>query len=103
MYPIYLDAKRAKKTGQRRVGKEHAVEWPLAREMAQAAASLGFKVHLEVRGSRLLLLHKKLIKPVHFSQQNKRHPADWENPGRIRVLLKNSKGKSINLRIPNRA
>lgn len=48
LYPIYLDAKRPKKTGQRRVGKEHAVEWPLAREMAQAAASLGFKVHLEV-------------------------------------------------------
>lgn len=48
LYPIYLDAKRPKKTGQRRVGKEHAVEWPLAKQMAIAATSLGFKVHLEV-------------------------------------------------------
>lgn len=35
-------------------------------------------------------------------QNLKRHPADWENPGRIRVMLKNSKGKTVNARIPNR-
>ena len=48
IYPIFLDAKRPKKTGQRRVGKEHAVEWPLAREMAFICGQLGFKTHLEV-------------------------------------------------------
>lgn len=64
LYPIYFDASRTKKEG-RRVGKEHAVENPLAREIAEAVYELGYKPNLE---------------------PSKMHPRDWANPGRVRIL-----------------
>ncbi|PSN75002.1 SRP19-domain-containing protein [Corynespora cassiicola Philippines] len=65
-YPIYFDKSRSRAEG-RRVGTELAVENPLAREMADAAASLGLKTVFE---------------------PDKTHPKDWANPGRVRVLVK---------------
>jgi signal recognition particle subunit SEC65 len=49
VYPIYLDAKRPYKNGERRIAKKDAVEWPLAKEMAEGAIRLGLKVFYEVR------------------------------------------------------
>lgn len=66
LYPVYFDASRTRAEG-RRVGAELAVPNPLAREMADAAASLGLKTVFE---------------------PDKTHPKDWSNPGRVRVLLK---------------
>jgi signal recognition particle subunit SRP19 len=57
LYPIYFDKSRTRAEG-RRVGKELAVENPLAREMADAAASLGLRTVFE---------------------PDKTHPKDWSN------------------------
>jgi signal recognition particle subunit SRP19 len=46
LYPIYFDKARTRAEG-RRVGKELAVENPLAREMADGAASLGLQTVFE--------------------------------------------------------
>jgi signal recognition particle subunit SRP19 len=62
------------------VGNELAVENPLAREMADAAASLGLKTVFE---------------------PDKLHPKDWSNPGRVRVLLKQD-GKLISQNVKNK-
>ncbi|KAK7059696.1 signal recognition particle, SRP19 subunit [Favolaschia claudopus] len=67
IYPIYIDAKRPYGTGQRRVSREHAVWWPLSKDIADASTALGLSVLHEV---------------------NKSHPRDWENPGRVRVQFK---------------
>jgi len=67
LYPIYVDGKRPNKKGERRVPMKCAVAWPLASHMAQIAGMMGFQVVLEPQKS---------------------HPRDWENPGRVRVLLK---------------
>jgi signal recognition particle subunit SRP19 len=66
LYPIYFDKARTRAEG-RRVGKALAVENPLAREMADAAANLGLRTVFE---------------------PDKTHPKDWANPGRVRVLLR---------------
>ena len=34
-------------------------------------------------------------------EPEKLHPKDWANPGRVRVLLKNEDGKSMNSKIKN--
>ncbi|KAH8922922.1 signal recognition particle, SRP19 subunit [Atractiella rhizophila] len=83
VYPIYFDLKRPHKKGQRRVPNEKAVIYPLAQDIANAASRLGFRVVLEA---------------------DKTHPADWANPGRVRIMLKNeTTGKPTNPRIPNRS
>lgn len=66
LYPVYFDKSRTRAEG-RRIGSEFAVENPLAREMADAAASLRLSTVFE---------------------PDKTHPKDWANPGRVRVLLK---------------
>lgn len=71
LYPLYFDATRSHKQG-RRVGKEYAVENPLAKTMVDAVASFGLKV---------------------FFEPGKTHPKDWSNPGRARVELKDEGGK----------
>lgn len=53
------------------MGKELAVENPLAREIVDAVSELGLKTVFE---------------------PGKLHPKDWSNPGRIRVLLKDEDG-----------
>jgi signal recognition particle subunit SRP19 len=79
LYPIYFDKTRSRAEG-RKVGAEMAVENPLAREIADAVQMLGLQVGLE---------------------PEKLHPKDWANPGRVRVLLKNEDGKSMNPKIKN--
>lgn len=79
LYPIYFDSSRTRAEG-RRVGKELAVENPLAREMADAAANLGLRTVFE---------------------PDKTHPKDWANPGRVRVLLKHE-GKLMDAEIGNK-
>ncbi|KAJ7885184.1 signal recognition particle, SRP19 subunit [Mycena olivaceomarginata] len=74
IYPIYIDAKRAYGTGQRRVPREHAVWWPLSKDIADASTALGLAVLHEVQKS---------------------HPRDWENPGRVRVQWKKD-GRLLN-------
>ncbi|EDU43542.1 Signal recognition particle sec65 protein [Pyrenophora tritici-repentis] len=79
LYPVYFDISRTRAEG-RRVGKELAVENPLAREMADAAADLGLATVFE---------------------PDKTHPQDWSNPGRVRVLLKHE-GKMMDRDIKNK-
>ncbi|KAL8764847.1 MAG: hypothetical protein Q9209_007858 [Squamulea sp. 1 TL-2023] len=66
IYPLYFDASRTRAQG-RRVGKEQAVENPLARTIVDAVTALGLQTVFE---------------------PGKMHPKDWGNPGRVRVLLK---------------
>ncbi|KAF1995607.1 signal recognition particle, SRP19 subunit [Amniculicola lignicola CBS 123094] len=79
LYPIYFDKSRTLAEG-RRVGAALAVDNPLAREMADAAASLGLNTVFE---------------------PDKTHPKDWSNPGRVRVLLKQD-GKLMSRHIKNK-
>ena len=78
LYPLYFDASRSRAEG-RRVGKELAVENPLAREIVDAVQLLGLNIVFEV---------------------SKLHPKDWANPGRVRVLLKED-GRLKNQRVKN--
>lgn len=66
LYPLYFDANRTRSQG-RRVGKELAVQNPLAREIVDAVQLLGLDTVFE---------------------PGKLHPKDWSNPGRVRVLIK---------------
>jgi signal recognition particle subunit SRP19 len=78
LYPVYFDKNKSRAEG-RRVGKELAVANPLARELAEAVASLEYNVVFE---------------------PNKTHPKDWSNPGRCRVLIKEN-GKPVGSTIKN--
>ena len=78
LYPVYFDAKRSRAEG-RRVGKELAVENPLAREIVDAVQLLGLHVVFE---------------------PGKMHPKDWANPGRVRLLIKDG-GRAVNPRVKN--
>jgi signal recognition particle subunit SRP19 len=79
LYPVYFDKSRSRAEG-RRVGRELAVDNPLAREMADAAANLGLRTVFE---------------------PDKTHPKNWENPGRVRVLLKHE-GKHMDEDVKNK-
>lgn len=79
MYPRYFDAKVSVKDG-RRVPREKALWWPQAAHIARACASLGLPSVLE---------------------PEKTHPADWENPGRVKVQLVRD-GAVVNPRASNR-
>ncbi len=78
IYPVYFDKTRSRAEG-RRVGRELAVENPLAREIVDAVQSLGLNVVFE---------------------PGKVHPKDWSNPGRVRVLLKQD-GRIKNPKVKN--
>ncbi|KAG8885474.1 signal recognition particle subunit [Tulasnella sp. 332] len=80
IYPIYMDAKRAYGTGQRRIAREKSVWWPRSQDILTACASF-----------RLNVLHE----PQAF------HPRDWENPGRVRVQWKEN-GRLTNPAIPTK-
>lgn len=79
LYPVYFDKTRSRAQG-RRVGRGLAVDSPLAREMADAAANLGLRTVFE---------------------PDKTHPKDWANPGRVRVLIKHE-GKLVNAAVKNK-
>ena len=78
LYPLYFDATRTRAEG-RRVGKELAVENPLAREIVDAVQPLGLNVVFE---------------------PGKMHPKNWANPGRVRILVKED-GKLKTSRVKN--
>ena len=78
LYPLYFDASRTRAEG-RRVGKELAVENPLAREIVDAVQLLGLNVVFE---------------------PGKMHPKDWANPGRVRTLIKED-GRIMSSRVKN--
>ena len=78
LYAVYFDVTRTRAQG-RRVGKELAVENPLAREIAEAVKFLGLHVMFD---------------------PGRQHPKDWANPGRVKVLLKEN-GKLMDKRITN--
>jgi len=74
IYPIYIDAKRAYGTGERRISRAKAVWHPLSKDIAEATSRLGLGTLHEV---------------------GKCHPRDWENPGRVRVQWKRD-GQLVN-------
>lgn len=77
LYPLYFDSTKTRAEG-RRVGKELAVQNPLAREICDAVFGLGLELAFEA---------------------GKIHPKDWANPGRVRVLVKqNGKAASSSVR-----
>ncbi len=73
LYPVYFDVNRSRTEG-RRVGKELAVENPMAREIVNACARLRLET---------------LFEP------SKIHPKDWANPGRVKIKLKGGGNSSI--------
>lgn len=74
LYPIYFDAKRSHKDGERRVG------WSLS---SLAPQSIAIARALERLGG---------LRFVH--EPAKTHPRDWENPGRVKVqLFRDDEGK----------
>lgn len=81
IYPIYIDAARAHKNGERRVNRSRAIRHPKAQEMAEVASRIpGIKSVFE---------------------PEKSHPRDWANPGRVRVLFKDKSGNLLNRSIPD--
>jgi signal recognition particle subunit SRP19 len=73
IYPVYFDSRRSRKQG-REVGKELAVENPMARDIVTACGRLGLET---------------LFEPA------KLHPKDWSNPGRVKVKVKGGNNRSI--------
>jgi signal recognition particle subunit SRP19 len=79
LYPIYFDAGATREQG-RRVKKELAVANPLALTIAEAIKSRGII---------------SLFEPL------KRHSADWSNPGRVRVELRDEDGEWVATGVKN--
>ncbi|KAH7419548.1 signal recognition particle, SRP19 subunit [Cadophora sp. MPI-SDFR-AT-0126] len=75
LYPVYFDVSRSRREG-RMVGKELAVENPLAREIVNACGRLGLET---------------LFEPT------KIHPKDWSNPGRVKIKLKGGRNTKHHL------
>lgn len=67
LYPIYFDAKRAHKVGERRVPWSQSTLCPQSISIVRALQKIGG------------------IKFVH--EPGRTHPRDWENPGRVKVKL----------------
>ena len=81
IYPIYIDAKRPHKSGERRVSKAKAVRFPKAQEIAEACGQFFG------------------LSPLY--EPEKTHPRDWANPGRVKVLFKDASGKPFNKTLPD--
>lgn len=73
IYPVYFDRNRSRSEG-RRVGIEHAVENPMARDIVDACGRLRLET---------------LFEPA------KLHPKDWSNPGRVKVRIKGSGNAAV--------
>jgi len=67
VYPCYIDADKSLQEG-RKISKSKAVKNPHAYHMALAVQKLG---------------------NMSVVYEGKKHPADWANPGRVKVQLKN--------------
>ncbi|KIY69915.1 signal recognition particle, SRP19 subunit, partial [Cylindrobasidium torrendii FP15055 ss-10] len=79
IYPIYLSARAP--ASVRRLPQRRCVKWPLSKDITTACSSLGLPV-----------VHESL----------KKHPRDWENPGRVRVQLKDEKGRLLNAMVTSK-
>ncbi|KAG1440893.1 hypothetical protein G6F56_011727 [Rhizopus delemar] len=79
VYPCYIDVDKSTQQG-RKVAQKSSVKEPHAYHMAVAVQRLGFSVVYE----------------------NKRHPKDWANVGRVRVQLKTNDKRCINPKIASR-
>ncbi|KAK4686413.1 signal recognition particle subunit SRP19, partial [Tremellales sp. Uapishka_1] len=79
VYPLYFDAKVSINSG-RRVPRNKAVWWPQAVQIAKACSVLGLPSVLE---------------------PDKQHPADWANPGRVKVQFEKD-GRFLNPIVKNR-
>ncbi|CAG8551873.1 5860_t:CDS:2 [Paraglomus occultum] len=66
LYPVYFDSTKSVKQG-RKIVKDLSVPHPLAKDLAESIKALQLSL---------------------FFEPHKRHPRDWENPGRLRVQLK---------------
>ncbi|KAK6465237.1 signal recognition particle subunit [Scheffersomyces coipomensis] len=73
VYPCYFDLNRSHAEG-RRVSTDRAVENPLAKTVSDACRFFGLPAILEL---------------------DKSHPQDFGNPGRVRVMLKDTDGVSL--------
>lgn len=78
LYPLYFDAGATRAQG-RRVGKSDAVKNPLAKALADALGSV-------VPGGRMQSI---------IFEPGKRHPADWSNPGRVSVKVRDESGRWV--------
>lgn len=74
LYPIYFDAKRSHKTGERRVTWAKSSLYPHSLGLAKALQRLG-------------------LRAIH--EPGKTHPRDWENPGRVKVRVFDEDGKAV--------
>lgn len=81
LYPIYFDAKRSNKSGERRVGWQKASLYPLSLGIVKAVDELSLRFAHE---------------------PYKTHPRDWENPGRVKVRLFDDEGNVVHSSIHNR-
>lgn len=79
VYPLYFDAK-VSINGGRRVGRKQSLWWPTAAHIAKAAS---------------LLRLRSVLEP------EKTHPADWENPGRVKIQIEKD-GQFSNPAVTNR-
>lgn len=79
MYPCYIDVDKSAQEG-RKIAKQKGIKDPHAYHMALAVQRLGLSVVYE----------------------NKRHPRDWVNIGRIRVQLKGNDRFYINPKLTSR-
>jgi signal recognition particle subunit SRP19 len=97
LYPIYFDAKQSIAKG-RRVPREYALWYPQAQHISIACRNLGLQSCLEVSHFKQSVQFRA---NADFLQPNRTHPADFENPGRVKVLFKQD-GKYLNPIIKNR-
>ncbi|PWN23261.1 hypothetical protein BCV69DRAFT_113738 [Microstroma glucosiphilum] len=74
LYPIYFDAKRSHKTGERRVTWAKSSLYPHSLGLAKALQRLG-------------------LRAIH--EPSKTHPRDWENPGRVKVRVFDEDGNAV--------
>ncbi|BFZ54973.1 signal recognition particle subunit [Savitreella phatthalungensis] len=78
LYPVYFDASRTTAHG-RRVPRKYAVTSPLAKTIADACKVIGFSCVFE---------------PA------KTHPADWSNPGRVRIQWREERSGGVDAVTP---
>ncbi|KAI9272581.1 signal recognition particle, SRP19 subunit [Sporodiniella umbellata] len=79
VYPCYIDSSKSTQQG-RKISKEKSVNEPHAYHMAVAVQRLGLSVVYE----------------------NKCHPKDWANVGRVRVQLKTPERRYLNTKLTSR-
>jgi len=89
----------------RRVPREYALWWPQAQHLSIACRNLGLQSCLEVSKRCVASIYSAQPRNDKINrtdnQPTRTHPADFENPGRVKVLFKDN-GKYLNPIIKNR-